>query len=279
MRAHLFVFVVFFMVSDTARAVDLRGSFSSMLAGRQDPQNGDAVSVVPAYELISLDAASLGVPFTDESRVVLNGWGRLELGKDGGDNALTDNSADLNLLYFDGRTGPFRLRLGRQHLVMGVGRMDLIDGADARVEAGSGVSVEGFAGFVVHPELKIRSDSWEGGARLAYNLQLFDRIGELGVSYVQRREQGDFFRHDLGGDGFTVVGPMKVVAMAVVNPMTEQLVEARANVGFSACKDLTVSLDAERVAPALLMPPSMRGKPRSRASSTSTTGTTTDPAA
>jgi hypothetical protein len=248
MRAHLAVLLL--AVSSTARAADLRGSFSTMLAGRQDPRAGDAVSVVPVYELVSLDAANLGVPYTDDSRVVLNGWGRLQLGKD----ELAGNEADLNLLYFDVRKGPARIRLGRQHLVLGVGRMDLIDGLDARIDAGFGLSAEAFAGFTVHPELKIRTNNWEGGGRLAYNLQAFHRAGELGLSYVQRREDGEVFRNDVGADAYTVLGPTRWVAMAVMSPETAQLIEARANAFVSPCDCLTLGVEAERVAPALMVP-------------------------
>jgi hypothetical protein len=44
------------------------------------------------------------------------------------------------------------------------------------------------------------------------------------------------------------------VALAVVNPETFQLIEARGNVSYSVCRCLTLNVDVERVAPALMIP-------------------------
>ncbi|MBI5508570.1 MAG: hypothetical protein HY903_07440 [Deltaproteobacteria bacterium] len=250
MRAHLLLAGLLLGASATAHAMDLRGSFSTMLAGRQDPRSGDTVSVIPAYELVSLDANDLGVPGLDQSRLVLNAWGRWQFGKD----ELHDTAADLNLVYFEARKKFFRMRLGRQHLVLGVGRMDLIDGLDARVDVGPGIAVEAFAGFTVHPELHLRTDSWEGGGRLSYNLEAFNRVGELGVSYLQRREDGELFRNDVGADLHTLVGPARLAALAVMDPEAVALVEGRINAGFAPCTCLHVNLDVERVAPGLMVP-------------------------
>ncbi len=234
-----------------AFAADVRGTATTLLSGRQDPRQGDTVNVVPLYELLSVEATKLELPGADEARLVFNGWGRVQLGED---EVTADHSADLNLLYLEANRGPATLRLGRQHLVLGVGRMELIDGLDARVRAPLGLMAEAFAGYTVHPELNLRTDSWSSGGRLSHNLAAWDWVGEVGASYLQRRKDSQVVRHEVGFDGFTRIGMTNVVAGAILDPQREALVEARGRLEVVPNDRVSVAANVERVTPSLLLP-------------------------
>ncbi len=252
MRARTSVLAAILVLGATARAAEVRGTAQTLLTGRQDPRAGDTVQVVPLYELLALEVSDLDLPGADRSRVVLQGWGRLQLG----DDELNENSADLALLYLDAQRGPLTLKLGRQHLPYGVARMDLVDGLDARLDFGAGFSAQAFGGWAVHPELRHRTDSWLAGGRVAYNLVSIDHLGEVGIGIAQRQQRGEWYRAEMGLDAFTVLGPTHWVGLAVVAPGGESitLVEARLAGTYRHSDELQLTLDGERVAPALFIP-------------------------
>jgi hypothetical protein len=244
--------VAVLLVAGTAEAADVSGKLTTLLAGRQDPRAGDTVNVIPLYELVTVEVAELGLPATDDARLVLQGWGRLQVG----DDELKDNMADLGLLYLQTRTGGLQLRLGRQHLPHGLGRMAMIDGLDARFDAPLGISAEAFYGWTVHPELRHRTDNWQGGGRLAWNLAQIGKTGEIGLGYTQRRERGEVRRHEVGLDAYTYIAGLRLFGLAVGVPVEGglDLLEARLAVSYRQSEKLTFTVDGERVAPALLVP-------------------------
>ena len=132
----LITFFVIASAATSALAQEVRGTFSTILAGRQDPRRGDVVSVIPLYELVSMEVGALALPFAEQSRLVLQGWGRYQVGED----EQRDSTADVNLLYLEAQGGPLTLRLGRQHVVPGVSRMALVDGIEAKLQLGYGLS-------------------------------------------------------------------------------------------------------------------------------------------
>lgn len=247
------VLLLVFVSSTTAQAVEVRGTLNTIMAGREDPRNGEGVLVIPVYELISMEVAQLTLPGTDSARVVLNGWGRLQLGDD---EALEGHDADLALLFLDSRMGPVRFTLGRQHIVSGVGRMTLIDGANTRIDFDAGISAQGFFGWTVHPQLRHRTDNSQGGGRVAFNFQQLGQKGEVGIAYLLRTQTGDIRRHEIGADAFTVLGPTNWVAAAVVSPGHEEinLVEARLAGTWNANKQLALTVDVERVTTEMFLP-------------------------
>ncbi len=230
---------------------------TTLLADRQDVRGADVVSVIPLYELVAIEVRDLAVPGAEHARLVFNGWGRLQLGEDGGpspdDVGLHPTTADLGLFYLEAGRGPVELRLGRQHLVQGVGRMQMIDGASLEARLPWGLSAQGYYGLTVQPELRVETDYWLGGARLAKRLP---GMGEIGVGYAMRTVHGELYRQDLGADGFYVIGPTRWVALTVVSPEDEgglRLTEARLAMSYLRGKSLVVTLDGERVAPDLFL--------------------------
>jgi hypothetical protein len=89
------------------------------------------------------------------------------------------------------------LRLGRQILATGAVRPVHLDGADARVRAPTGTSVEAFGGVPVQPELAYRAYDWLAGGRIG---QMIGRDTTAGLSYLQRRDDGHVAYEEAGLD-------------------------------------------------------------------------------
>jgi hypothetical protein len=89
------------------------------------------------------------------------------------------------------------LRLGRQILTVGAMRPVHIDGADARVRAPTGTSLEAFGGVPVQPQFNYRAWDWATGARLGQSL---GRFTNFGFSYLQQRADGAISYEEAGFD-------------------------------------------------------------------------------
>lgn len=233
--------------SAPAAAADFVGTASTVGIGREAPRGHDSVTDDSLYEILALEVGELGLPGFDHARLVGRGWGRLQLGDD---ETLTGNSADLQLLYLEGRAGPVTLRLGRQHVPQGFARMELLDGADVKVYLPAGLSVQGYFGAVVPREFDYESGTWQGGGRLAYH---FGAPGEIGVSYRHRRHDGELSHEEVGVDGYALLGPVHLSLRAAYAPRDERFVEEYLAVGVYPVDEVRVTVDYERVAPDLLL--------------------------
>src|ERR1039458_7707379 len=66
------------------------------------------------------------------------------------------------------------LRLGRQILAVGSMRPVHLDGADARLRAPTGTSIEAFGGVPVHPQFGYKPWDWATGGRLGQSVRSFE---------------------------------------------------------------------------------------------------------
>jgi hypothetical protein len=89
------------------------------------------------------------------------------------------------------------LRLGRQIISAGAVRPIHIDGADGRVRFPTGTSVEVFGGVPVVPQFQYGAWDWVAGGRAA---QALGRMTTIGVSYLQRRDDGRPAYEEVGID-------------------------------------------------------------------------------
>lgn len=255
MAIRLAVLIGIVATAASAGAAEVRGTFSALMTAREVPRGElsvegvpEGVTDYPLYGLAAVQVDELGVPGVDDTRLVMQGWGRLQLGDE---EVMRDDSADLQLLYAEGRRGPLHVRVGRQHLMEGGDRLALIDGAEVGVHTPIGIIATAFGGLLVRRELDIERGDWIGGGRLAYRLGL---PGEVGLSYSQRRLGGEIASEEVAADGFYQVGPARIVGLAVVGPTEERLVEARLAVSYAALQNLVVTADVERTSPDLLIP-------------------------
>jgi hypothetical protein len=89
------------------------------------------------------------------------------------------------------------LRLGRQILAVGSMRPVHLDGADARLRAPTGTSLEAFGGVPVQPQFGYKPWDWATGGRLG---QSVGRSTTVGLSYLQQRSDGRLAYEDAGFD-------------------------------------------------------------------------------
>jgi len=89
------------------------------------------------------------------------------------------------------------LRLGRQILTVGALRPVHMDGADVRLRAPTGTSVEAFGGVPVEPQFAYRAYDWMAGGRVAQHL---GPTTSIGVSYFEQRADGQLSYETAGVD-------------------------------------------------------------------------------
>jgi len=144
----------------------------------------------------------------------------------------------------EARAGRFVLATGAIHPVQ-------IDGAHVTARAPWGSMVETFGGLPVVPRFGARSYDWLAGGRVA---QKVANAMTLGVSYVQRREDGEISNEEVGADLAAVPARwFDVAAFGAYDVTTPGLAEARASAAVR-WTDWRVELFASQLSPGRLLP-------------------------
>jgi hypothetical protein len=146
--------------------------------------------------------------------------------------------------YAEARAGRFVLATGAVHPVQ-------IDGAHVIARAPWGSTVETFGGLPVVPRFGPRSYDWLAGARVA---QTIAGAASFGVSYVQRREDGEISNEELGVDfAMAPVHWLDVAAFGAYDVTTPGLAEGR---GSAAIRwgDWRFEVFASQLSPGRLLP-------------------------
>jgi hypothetical protein len=142
-------------------------------------------------------------------------------------------------------------RAGRFVLATGAVRPVQIDGVHLIARAPWGSTVETFGGLPVVPRFGARSYDWLAGGRVA------ERVGDaiaLGVSYVQRRDDGEIANEELGVDFATAPTPwLDVAGFGAYDVTSPGLAEARASAAVR-WTDWRVELFASQLSPGRLLP-------------------------
>ena len=122
--------------------------------------------------------------------------------------------------YGEARIGRFVLATGAVHPVQ-------IDGAHVLARAPWGSTVETFGGMPVVPRFGSRTYDWLAGGRVA---QTVADTATLGISYVQRREDGDISGNEVGADlAGAAVRWLDLAAFGAYDLTSPGLAEARAS--------------------------------------------------
>jgi hypothetical protein len=146
--------------------------------------------------------------------------------------------------YAEARAGRFVLATGAVHPVQ-------IDGAHVIARAPWGSTVETFGGLPVVPRFAPRSYDWLAGARVA---QKIAGAASLGVSYVQRREDGEISNEELGVDfAMAPVRWLDVAAFGAYDVTSPGLAEGRASAAIRSA-DWRFELFASQLSPGRLLP-------------------------
>ena len=126
-----------------------------------------------------------------------------------------------------------------------------IDGMDAIGRAPWGSSVETFAGLPVVPRFGPRSYDWLVGGRIA---QTFASTAVLGVSYVQRREDGEISDEELGADcAVAAASWLDLAVFGSYDLANPGITEARASAA-ARWQDWRLELFASQLSPGRLLP-------------------------
>ncbi len=146
--------------------------------------------------------------------------------------------------YTEARAGRFVLATGAVHPVQ-------IDGAHVIARAPWGSTVETFGGLPVVPRFGARSYDWLAGARVA---QTFAHAATLGVSYVQRREDGEISNEEVGLDlAAAPVRWLDVAGFGAYDVTSPGLAEARASAA-ARWSDWRLELFGSQMSPGRLLP-------------------------
>ncbi len=143
------------------------------------------------------------------------------------------------------------LRLGRMLLTAGAIRPLQIDGASAVGRIPRGPSLQVFGGAPVTPAFGSKPFDRAAGGRLS---QRFGEVGALGVSYLQRRGEGQPAYEELGFDA--ALSPARWLDAATdvsVDLLHQAITSARASLAFRSGR-LRFELFALRRSPAYLLP-------------------------
>lgn len=143
------------------------------------------------------------------------------------------------------------LRIGRMLLTAGAIRPLQIDGVSLTGRLPRGPQLQVFGGAPVTPAFGTKPFDWAAGGRLS---QRFGEVGSLGVSYIQRRGEGQMAQEELGFDA--ALSPARWLDAATdvsIDLLHQAVTSARASVAFRSGR-LRFELFALRRSPAYLLP-------------------------
>jgi hypothetical protein len=146
--------------------------------------------------------------------------------------------------FAEAHAGRFVLATGAIHPVQ-------IDGVHVVARAPWGSVVETFGGLPVVPRFGARSYDWLAGGRVAQKLA---DVVTVGVSYLQRREDGEISNEELGAD--LAAAPARwldVAAFGAYDVTSPGLAEARASAA-ARWSDWRVELFGSQMSPGRLLP-------------------------
>ncbi len=222
---------------------------TTLLGGRPDVRDGVVYTVVPIYEIVSLNARQLDVPAFDDVRVVVTLWGRLDPA-DPADGDLADGDIDLG--YIEGSLGKglLRARLGRQLIFSGAARAIGVDGLALEGRRGAfGLSLYG--GLPVTPRFGVDRGDATWGARASLRRSI---DAEIGLSYAHTLDDGRVSRFDLGADGrWSLSSRLTLTALGLMSAAEMRLAETRVTASYQPRKNLFIDAEISRTAPDLFL--------------------------
>jgi hypothetical protein len=233
----------------------------------------ELATVVPAYEILNIAARDVTNPVANDLHIVVSTWASYELADPRWDNGTGSNlTGDVVTGYISGRLldDLLMLRLGREHVMTGVGRMIQLDGGEAilsRRFGPTGLRLSGYAGVPVSQRFATRSGvrSWNPVAGdLAYGGRAMVSFApgggvsgrglDVGASLNFVEDGGEEVRQELGADlRATPSRDLTVSAFGAFSLFDERFSEASTVVQWSAGPRLHVTADWRYTAPDLLL--------------------------
>lgn len=244
-------------------------SAGQQLRGNEAGLVPDLVKVATVYEMVSVSAREVRNPLFQDLEVSFSGWGSGDLQDVRWDAGTTGKlTGDVTTAYVRGTLakGVVQLRVGREFVAAGAGRMLQLDGGDIFLRLPAGISLSLFGGLPVAQRFSSRNTtaSWNPaggdlawGGRLGWSLALTGVAGrglDVGVSMVQVSNDSDPVRKDLGFDfRLQPVTLLTLVGNATYSLYAARVAEFNVTALVSATKALTINLDVRRYSPDLFL--------------------------
>jgi hypothetical protein len=263
------------VAGSVARADTVEVSSTTLVTAGQQTRDGlaggkpELVTVVPAYELLTIEARNVTNPLADDLRIVFSGWGAYDFADRRWDNGTgSDLTGDITVGYVQGQLAQrhLQLRVGREMVMTGVGRMIQIDGGEAIAILPGGFRISGYAGSPVSQRFSTRSGilSWNPvggdlayGGRLGWSLALPGLPGrglDVGASANVVEDSGDPVRQEVGADfRLQTVGDLTFTGFGAYSLYDERFSEGNVGATWSPVRKLHVTADWRFVAPDLLL--------------------------
>lgn len=257
-----------------ARADTVDVTSTTLITGGQQTRyvsgdSPDLVTVIPAYEILTVSARDITNPISDDLRLVVSGWGSIDLDERRWDNGTnSDFTGDLTTGYVQAGflDRALTLRVGRAGVSAGVGRMIQLDGGEVVVVLPYGLRFSGYGGVPVSQRFATRSGvrSWNPvggdvayGGRVGYTLSLPGTPGrglDVGATINMVREDGDAIREEAGADlRVQLLRNLSLTANGAWALTDEAVSEANAALQLQATRKLFVTADYRYVRPDLLL--------------------------
>jgi hypothetical protein len=233
-------------------------------------QTPDLVNVSPIVEVLSVSARDLRNPLFENLQIVLSTWGSYDLQDRRWDNGTNGNlTGDVMTGYVQGQLWSRRLtlRVGREAVTVGAGRVASIDGGDIALRLPLGLGLTAYAGAPVAQRFSSRdaSSSWNamggdfaygGRASLTIPLPLrFLKGIEVGASAAFVDQGSTAVRRDAGADArIQLIGDLTLNGWALMALQEQRLAEASVLATWHPAHRWFVTADWRRSAPDLMLP-------------------------
>jgi hypothetical protein len=238
------------LLASSAAAQTVDGTIQTLVAARQDPRDGAIYTVVPMYQLLTLDVGGIHAKFLDELRISVSGWGELAAG----DPLEGHATGDLDVGFVDAKLfgGRLQLRLGRQFVMAGITRALQLDGGSITWRIWRGVGLNAYGGAPVAPRFGTKLGDAAVGARMFFAPRWNT---ELGVSFLQINDAGRIAQQDLGADArWQVIRPLALSGYATLSLVELRLAEGSVAATWQPASMVELRADYRRTAPDLFLP-------------------------
>jgi len=216
------------------------GSVSTSARGDPLVLRADALAETSPTGLIVLQGEDRMRPWVDAEGLV---WA-------GAKPSVTGDVLVLTLRLRDPK-GHAEVRGGRFVLATGAIRPVQIDGAEVTLRAPWGSAVESFGGAPVVPRFGARPYDWLAGGRLSQKLGVKAIVG---ISYIQRREDGEISDHEIGADAaFAPTRWLDVASFAAYDLTSPGVTDARVSAA-SRFDAFRVEVFGSQLSPGRLLP-------------------------
>jgi hypothetical protein len=257
------------LTAPTALADTVEASSTTYVSAGKQPRGGlpgqspDLVNVMPVVEVVSVAARGLRNPVFENLDVVVSTWGAFDLQDRRWDAGTSGNlTGDVMTGYVRGQLFSRRLtlRLGRENVAVGAGRVASIDGGDVALRLPLGIGLTAYAGAPVAQRFSARSasSSWNAlGGDFAYGgrASLALPFVEVGGSAAFVDDGGEAVRRDAGVDArIRLSSDLSLNGYALWALEDERLAEANALLTWRPTRGWFVTADFRRTAPDLMLP-------------------------